>query len=49
MSRPTQMPPCGAGVEPGDIARAPVIAEPMTDETMIRTGSAAANGIAPSR
>src|SRR5205807_1488778 len=45
----TQMPPCGArevAPKPSDIA--PVTAEPAIREGMTRTGSAAANGIAPS-
>ena len=43
------MPPCGArSVAPNDITRAPVTAEPTTELAMMRTGSAAANGIAPS-
>ena len=49
MSGSTQMPPCGArSVAPKSITRAPVMAEPTTEEAMMRTGSAAANGIAPS-
>ena len=49
MSGSTQMPPCGARMPmPKAMASAPVIAEPTIDEAMMRTGSAAANGIAPS-
>ena len=45
----TQMPPCGARMPmPKAMASAPVIEEPTTDEAMMRTGSAAANGMAPS-
>ena len=45
----TQMPPWGARMpRPKAIASAPQIEEPTTDEAMMRTGSAAANGMAPS-
>ena len=43
------MPPCGARkVQPKAIDRAPVTAPPAIAEGMTRSGSAAANGIAPS-
>ena len=48
-AKSTKMPPCGArSVTSSAIARAPVTAEPAMIEGMTRSGSAAANGIAPS-
>ena len=45
----TNNPPCGAGnVIWNNIDNAPAILEPTTQLTITRTGSAAANGIAPS-
>ena len=44
----TKIPPCGAlNVQLKAIDKPPAIAEPRTHEGMTRTGSLAANGIAP--
>ena len=49
ISGTTQMPPCGArSALPNAMTSAPVTAEPTMQDGMTRSGSAAANGIAPS-
>ena len=49
ISEMTQMPPCGArSSQPKAITRAPVRALPAMSDGMTRSGSDAANGIAPS-
>src|SRR5574344_1703535 len=45
----TKIPPCGArSVQSKAIDRAPAVAEPIKTDGMTRSGSPAANGIAPS-
>ena len=45
----TKIPPCGAiNVQLNNIDKDPATAEPITQETITRIGSAEANGIAPS-
>ena len=49
IAKKTKMPPCGAReVTPAAIESAPVTAAPTIVAGMTRSGSAAANGIAPS-